>query len=334
MKPVRNEVRLAAPAKINLGLRILGRRSDGYHELDSLFLPLDLADEVRVRVVGESEAVAPGIEFVLRGEPDPAANGLGKAPGVVPTGPDNLVVRAAQAFVEWAGLRQGLHIELTKRIPAAAGLGGGSSDAGAVLRALAEIFPGLLSPGELADLALRIGSDVPYFLDPRPARVTGIGEKIEPCGAPSLSLLLANPGIPVSTGMVFRSWDALADAGGPGPEGNALTKTPSASTMRPPEGLPRSEAELVQSLLNDLEPVATRLCPPIARLREGILACGATGVGMSGSGPTVFGVFETVRAATDALASFSEAAPGRVGGSRAWQKGRVWARVASTLQSP
>ncbi len=155
-------VRGVAPAKVNLGLRITGQRPDGNHELESVFLPLDLGDEVELEV-----APARLSSVALTLHPGPVEG--------VPGDASNLAYRAAEAFLEVAG-RAGctgsVRIRLHKRIPAAAGLGGGSSDAGVVLRSLARLFPAALSAKALGELALDLGADVPFFLDPRPARVS------------------------------------------------------------------------------------------------------------------------------------------------------------------
>jgi 4-diphosphocytidyl-2-C-methyl-D-erythritol kinase len=186
-----------------------------------------------------------------------------------------------------------VRILLTKAIPAAAGLGGGSSDAGAVLRALAASFPDALGARALARLALGLGADVPYFLAPRPARVGGIGERIQPLAdfAP-LACLLANPGVPLSTAAVFAAFDA--------------DPTPSPRALDPDLGL---------DLGNDLERAALRLCPAIGPLRERLRAAGARAVGLSGSGPTLYGIFQDAAEASGALA-------------RARFPRGVWARVA------
>jgi 4-diphosphocytidyl-2-C-methyl-D-erythritol kinase len=286
-------VELLAPAKVNLGLRVLGRRPDGYHLLESLFVPLELADEVSVEVLAEVHSAAPSVAFSLA-----FGEGLGAA-GDIPDGDENLAVRAGRAFLEAArlgGVSLGIRVE--KRIPAAAGLGGGSSDAGAVLRALAQLFPGALPGGELARLALELGADVPFFLDPRPALVSGVGETIEPVeGVPELVLLLANPGESLATAEVYSALDVLRPS---------LTTVGAGSTMRALSGLqsdPNAFANLLETLLeNDLEPPAVRLCPAIARLREQIRVAGALVVGMSGSGATVFGVFPNEADAERALA--------------------------------
>ena len=142
--PAGRSQRCHAPGKINLGLRVVGRRADGYHELESLFAPLDLGDEVEVEV---SESAALEVEIELEG-----------ASESIPADASNLAYRAAKNFAEAAGLvcRIGLRIE--KRLPVGAGLGGGSSDAGAVLRALRDFFPGALDGPRLAELALELGS--------------------------------------------------------------------------------------------------------------------------------------------------------------------------------
>ena len=282
-----------APAKVNLGLRILGRRPDGYHELSSLFAPLDLGDELTLRL-------CPGVEprVALR-------DGCGSFP--LPEG-GNLAVRAAEAFLEETGLGLSIEIELRKHIPVAAGLGGGSSDAGAVLRALARHAPDAVPAPRLAALALSLGADVPFFLDPRPARVGGIGERIEPCGPlPALALLLVNPGVPLSTAEVFAAFDALDPQPGP-----PLPPDPS-------QVLGGGDA-LAALLHNDLECAALRLRPELRRLRRDLVGLGALGVGMSGSGPTLFGVF----------GSLEEAAAAR---DRAGLPAPIWSRVAATPEA-
>jgi 4-diphosphocytidyl-2-C-methyl-D-erythritol kinase len=267
---------LSAPAKINLGLRIVGRRDDGYHELESLFLPLELADRIEL-----------GAELGERGAVELAVEGAGSC---VPGGAENLAVRAASSFLRVSGLTARLRIRLQKTIPVSAGLGGGSSDAGAVLRGLVELFPGAVP--SLADLALELGADVPFFLDPHPARVAGIGEKIELLeDLPGLSVVLLLPEAPLSTAQVYSAWDA---------SGAALTPPVADSTMPMLSALRRlqtdtgriSVEEWAEALRNDLEPVSARLCPGITGLSQRMREAGAAAVGMSGSGPTVFGLFE------------------------------------------
>lgn len=286
----------------------MGRRPDGFHLLESVFLPLDLADDLEV-------ALVPGAADALALQQD-AAGGDG-APGV-PADASNLALRAVRAYREATGLAEGVRVTLRKRIPAAAGLGGGSSDAAAVLRALVALAPGVAGPAALPDLALRLGADVPFFLEPRPALVSGIGERIEALpGVPSLALVLALPGTRLATAAVFREYDV---------SGAALTPAGAASTM--PDRLAawitaglaaaRVPAEL---FVNDLEPAATRLAPAIRTLRRALAQRGALVVGLSGSGPTVYGIFGDRRVAQEAAHRLGLAAPAR-------------AIVASTLPSP
>lgn len=283
--------RVETPAKLNLGLALVGARADGYHLLESLFAPIALYDELELAVEqGEVE-----IALVCGPPLDPE---LPAALHHVPTGPDNLVHRAARLFCDRSGYRARISIRLRKGIPAGAGLGGGSSDAAAALRALSALSGLAISPVELARWALELGADVPFFLDPRPALVTGIGEKIEPVGGlPELAVLLVNPGKTLATADVYRMADQL---------GGALTKQPPGSTMRALSGLAQDARKSVPALrdllINDLEPAARRLCPSLERIAERLERLGASAVSMTGSGATAFGVFVSEQAAREAIA--------------------------------
>lgn len=297
----------SASAKINLGLRIVARRANGTHELESLFVPLDLSDEIAIEV-GEADPLGVEIEVVGRNQGVPADG-------------TNLAALAAAAFARAAGLQVRIRLRVTKRIPTGAGLGGGSSDAGAVLRALRDAFPEAVSGPELVQVALGLGADVPFFLDPRPSWVTGIGENLEPVsGAPALPLLLANPGEALTTARVFRAFDDGRNA--------ALTPAARDRTIRPPQITPRVASDLrwdtvaprSHSVHNDLQAAAVSLCPPVATLIEQIRKQGPRQIGMSGSGPTVYGVFESLDSAQSALERIGFESP-------------VWARVATTIDS-
>ena len=302
---------LAAPAKVNLGLRVVGRRADGYHLLESVFAPLDLADDVVL-------SLAPGAGVCLEVE-----GGAGE----VPTGASNLAWRAARAFLDATRLATSVHVRLHKRIPVGAGLGGGSSDAGAVFRALGRLRPGRLDAAGARRLALDLGADVPFFLDPRPARVHGIGERVEPlAGLPALPLLLAHPGSPLATAQVYAAYDAQPrpDAaltpGGTVPTLAALPALRSASASGPAP-LPEVLGWLRDGLLaNDLESAAARLCPALVNLRRCLEEVGATAVGLSGSGPTLFGVFASGEEAEAAASRLRLRAP-------------AWSRVVRTRAS-
>ena len=296
---------LLAPAKINLGLRVTGVREDGYHLLDSWFVPLDLADVLCLRVDPAQDV---GVSLELTGR---------QAQGV-PNTAENLAAQAASRFLAAAGRRAHVQIALEKRIPAGAGLGGGSSDAAAVLRGLDGCFPGALSRDELSGLALGLGADVPFFLDPRPARVRGIGEAIEPLvDLPELSLVVATPGISLATADVYAEWDAV--------EG-ALTENAPRPTMPAAFGTGFDSGALEGLTQNDLEPPASRLCPAIKSLHGELRSLGALAVGMSGSGSAVFGIFPDVSSAEIARAAVRFETKGAAGFE-------AWSGVVRTVPS-
>lgn len=270
-----------APAKLNLGLRIVGRRPDGYHLLSSLFVPLTLADELTV-------SLAPGSGVDLR------VSTPGGNPDEIPRGGDNLVVRAARAYLGAVGRDARLQIFLEKRIPVAAGLGGGSSDAGCLLVELAEQLPGI-SGDRLAEIALGLGADVPYFLDPKPAWVGGIGEVIEAAeGIPSLFAVLVHPGSALPTGPVFKAFAASPESRFTLTREIRDSRLSAGGALRELEGGGSSPAlarSLGNLLTNDLEVAASHLCPEISRLRQKLVEAGARVIGLSGSGPTLYALF-------------------------------------------
>ncbi|WP_121062831.1 4-(cytidine 5'-diphospho)-2-C-methyl-D-erythritol kinase [Chachezhania antarctica] len=240
-----------APAKVNLALHVTGRRADGYHLLDSLVAFADIGDRI---FVDDGK----GLTLSVTG---PRAAG-------VPTGPENLVLRAATA----AGVRDAA-ITLEKHLPAAGGIGGGSSDAAATLRACAERF------GAGLPYVLALGADVPVCMTARAARMSGIGEVVEPLdGFPDVPAVLVNPGIEVPTGAVFA-------------------------------GLQRRDGQLMEDLVswtdvpalvawldrqrNDLEAPALKVAPAIGDVLGALRQAGAALARMSGSGATCFGIFET-----------------------------------------
>lgn len=260
-----------APAKINLFLRVTGRRANGYHELDSLFVPVAFGDRV-------------GLAF--RPSPTSAVRLRCDWPGLGPD-EDNLAVRAARAFMAEFTVGGEVMIDLRKTIPAGAGLGGGSSDAGAVLRLLA-LLHGVNDRARLAATAVKLGADVPFFLAPAPARVRGIGERIEPLTAfASLALVVAVPPISVPTAAIFKR---LPPTDWSGPARDDEVDALAAGRVRP------------DLLINDLAGVAMSQWPVIAELKAMLEECGAAGAAMSGSGGAVFGIFATPEAAAAAAA--------------------------------
>jgi 4-diphosphocytidyl-2-C-methyl-D-erythritol kinase len=268
---------LEALAKVNRSLRVLGRRPDGYHELDTLFQTIDLADEL------------------LLSDDDRLSLSIAGSP--LPDGEENLVLRAARALQERAGVKRGARFRLTKRIPVGAGLGGGSADAAAALLGLNALWGLGLSPAELRAVAASIGSDVAFFLFGGLARGTGRGEEIEPLSdRPDEWLVLLLPPFPMPTPDVYGALGAGPIADPPAPR-------PSAGEM--PDR-------------NDLEPAAERLRPLLRSLRESLGTAGALSARLSGSGSTLFGVFRSA----DEAARAASALEGREGAA---------ARVARTV---
>jgi 4-diphosphocytidyl-2-C-methyl-D-erythritol kinase len=241
-----------APAKVNLGLSVLGRREDGYHELHTLFAALDVGDRLIV------EARPQGVGLEVKG-------------AQLPAGGDNLAYRAAWAYLEAAGWPGGVQIHLEKRLPLAAGLGGGSSDAAAVLLALSKLYP---APLDLLAIAQKLGADVPFFLLGGMAEARGTGERLRAVEAVEAQVVLVNPGIAVS---------AAAAYGALRPEewGGELDVSAILQALRCGEDPP---------YWNSLEAPVFRLEPAIAELKPILRATGLRGVLMSGSGSTVFGL--------------------------------------------
>jgi 4-diphosphocytidyl-2-C-methyl-D-erythritol kinase len=247
-----------APAKVNLCLHVLGKRSDGYHELAMLMQRIALFDRLNIELVaGERISV--------------------QCPGLaLQKGEQNIVEKAARMLLEHVNIKQGISIVIQKNIPAAAGLGGGSSDAAAVLEALDEMLDLRLPVGELTSLGRRLGADVPFFFYKKTAWATGVGDRFEAWpGLPPIWLVLVNPGVAVSTAAIFQN----------------LGLTCSGPIARIPR-FPVGTSGLVRLLHNDLEVVTCQQHPEITAIKERLIAGGASGALMTGSGPTVFGVFD------------------------------------------
>lgn len=259
-----NTMLFKAPAKINLCLHVLGRRPDGYHELAMAMQPVSLVDDV-VITVGRARGVRV------------SCAGVGLADGE-----ENIAARAAALILAESGADVGVDVDIVKRIPVAAGLGGGSSDAAAVLLGLNEMLGLKLTGRELRALGGRLGADVPFFVEGGAAWATGIGTRLEPLGdLPDVAYLLVNPGIGVSTASVYKSLELT--------KGGQLANLPRFSVV--------TRDDLCRSLHNDLERVVLTRHPEIADIKRTLVAYGALGALMSGSGATVFGVFEDYDAA-------------------------------------
>jgi 4-diphosphocytidyl-2-C-methyl-D-erythritol kinase len=269
-----------APAKINLDLHVTGRRPDGYHELDSLTAFAAFGDHL---VLHEHDR----LELAVAG---PFA-------GMLAAEPDNLVLRAARRLAAMAGREPAVRIVLDKRIPVAAGLGGGSADAAATLRGLNRLWRLGMSPADLAGLAAGLGADVPVCLAGRPARMRGIGERIETWdGLPALPVLLVNPKLPLATAAVFAGLETIGAGIGRG---------------WPPPREPDAFLAWLAARQNDLEAPARRIMPQICAVHATLMAQKCCILArMSGSGATCFGVFCDTGARDAAAAAIAREQPG------------------------
>lgn len=265
----RKSIDINAPAKINLYLKIKERRPDGYHEIDSLMQKLRLADQLHIQIG------------------NPAGISLSCPDADLPEDESNLAFKAAQIFLKHTGITQGVAITLEKRIPIAAGLGGGSSDAAAVLTGLDRLCDTGLGQNQLVDMARKLGADVPFFMSKlRAAVATGIGDCLEETpGLQGLWIVLVNPGFPVSTKWVYENF-ALTTDGNP----YILGRKRKIEELSQENGL-RSRLGL-SKIFNDLEPITAKRYPVIDNIKSDLRASGANTALMSGSGPTVFGLFE------------------------------------------
>jgi len=263
-------MKIQAHAKINLYLEITGKRPDGYHELVTLMCPIGLCDILEVSF--ETSDIR-----VTCNHPD------------VPEGPDNIAHAAAAGFFEAANLPgSGVSIRIRKNIPVGAGLGGGSSNAAAVLRSLNDRFDRPLSPAKLHEIAVSTGADVPFFLLETPALATGIGDILEPVShLHSHPLVLIYPGQPLATRDVYKNLKL------------GLTKSekiPKKSIFRPDR-----DTNVERFLFNALEPPAFELCPPAETAKARLIETGAAGALLSGSGSTVFGIYKDEKTASEAF---------------------------------
>ena len=262
---------LKAPAKINYRLDVLRKRPDGYHDLRMLMQRVDLCDDIEITLTE-----TPGVRVTC-----------GSA--YVPDGPDNIAWRAANALLQLSGKQTGIDITITKNIPVGAGLGGGSSDAATVLMGVNELLELGLTDQRLMEIGVKLGADVPFFIFKRPALAEGIGDKLTALDqVPSLWVVLVNPNIHVSTGWVYKNLQLTTDT--------------------TPDIVSRSYSsldEICSVLSNDLEPVTCKRHPLVREIKQILLQEGARGSLMSGSGSTVFGLFEdeeAARQAADAIA--------------------------------
>lgn len=252
-------VNVKAHAKINLTLKVLGKRADGYHELEMIMQSLALHDVITLTAQPKQ------ITLTVQGD--------------APPGRDNLVYRAAELLQQYAGCDQGVSILLEKKIPLAAGLAGGSADAAAVLRGLNKLWNLNLTYRELLSLAAQLGSDVSFCLRGGTVLATGRGEQLAPLpAAPLMGVILVKPPFGVSTASVYQGFAAAKPQ-----------KRPDTEAMKRALGR-QNIAAVATELANDLEYVTLEMFPELKGIKEQLRQAGAKGVLMSGSGPTIFGI--------------------------------------------
>jgi 4-diphosphocytidyl-2-C-methyl-D-erythritol kinase len=264
---------ITAPAKVNLYLRVIRKRPDGYHDIETLFERISIFDRINIVGVPQEEAAITCS--------DPA----------VPVGDDSLMGRTVAYFLEKSGVPDRFHISLEKNIPVAAGLGGGSSDAAALLSGLNAVSGGVLAEEELFDIARRLGADVPFFLrNCSFATGRGRGDEVETADIPvKIWHVLVNPPFEVSTKDIYSRVSAFGLT-------NDMAVDKIISTLPGTEGL----GPLTKNLHNDLQAIVLREFPSLREVFSELKALGASGTLLSGSGPTVFGVFEEEEKAAEA----------------------------------
>jgi len=269
---------IRSPAKINLFLHVTGKRPDGFHELYTLMCCIDLFDHIRLYFEQQKAGIVCD---------HPA----------VPADETNTAFRAAELFHARVGEPNRTLISIRKNIPVGAGLGGGSGNAAAVLKALNARYGFPLDDGELAAIGLAIGADVPFMLYGKPAIATGVGENLQPCpGLASRAVLLLNPGFTVSTAMVYKNLNL------------GLTKCEKKTTSFP---FKEPSVNVAEYLCNDLETVTISMFPELEDMKALLLETGAEGALMSGSGPTVFGLFSDRNKAEQAGRRIKRFGPGK-----------------------
>ncbi len=260
-------MKIRAPAKINLGLRVVGKRADGYHLLDTVMVAVTLYDEIKIiRREGIKSTSRRGHQLRVTCD-----NPL------VPLGKKNLAYRAASLMLQEGGVAPSLDIHIRKQIPVGAGLGGGSTDAAATLVGVNRLLKLGFSMRRLEKLGSSLGADVPFLVRALPARARGIGDRLTPLKhVPAWWLVILYPGFPVSTAWVYKNLR------------QNLTKPRSNISM---SYLFRSAPDFADLLVNDLEIVVSKRHRHIVRLKANLIELGADGAAMSGSGSAVFGIF-------------------------------------------
>lgn len=263
---MKDRIQLKALAKINLGLDVLRRREDGYHEVKMIMQTISLHDDLEIRRIKTPEIQVKTNLYYL------------------PTNENNLVYKAAKLLMDEFDIKEGVSIQLKKRIPVAAGMAGGSTDGAAVLWGMNQMYGLGLSRQELMERGVKLGADVPYCVQRGTALAEGIGERLSVLPSmPKCTILIAKPGISVSTKFVYENLHA-----------NDLKPEQHPDVDRMIEAMKEKNLDLLcERMGNVLETVTIPAYPVIQEIKEHMMACGAAGAMMSGSGPTVFGIFHS-----------------------------------------
>ena len=263
---MKDRIQLKALAKINLGLDVLRRREDGYHEVKMIMQTISLHDDLEIRRIKTPEIQVKTNLYYL------------------PTNENNLVYKAAKLLMDEFGIKEGVAIQLKKRIPVAAGMAGGSTDGAAVLWGMNQMYGLGLSRQELMERGVKLGADVPYCVQRGTALAEGIGERLSVLPSmPKCTILIAKPGISVSTKFVYENLHA-----------NDLKPEQHPDVDRMIEAMKEKNLDLLcERMGNVLETVTIPNYPVIAEIKEHMMEHGAAGAMMSGSGPTVFGIFHS-----------------------------------------
>jgi len=273
---VTNTLRFESPAKINLRLEILKEREDGYHEIRTILQKISLRDTLYFSLRKE-KGISIKADFPT-----------------LPTGKSNLVYKAVQSMMRESGYRGGILVEIKKRIPLGAGLGGGSSNAATTLKAMDQLLNLNVSKKRLMEMGLEIGADVPFFFLGGAAVGSGIGERLRKIELPVLWFVLIYPNFEVSTRWAYENFVLT----------NQRIHFSLQKFTKTPEGISHI-------LLNHLEEVVSKKYPQIDNMKKILCSAGALAALMTGSGPTVFGIFSDGKSATEAYARIKELAKRR-----------------------
>ena len=272
-----------AYAKVNLVLDVLSRRSDGYHNVRMVMQNLDIFDTLEFTLLPEEAASPEDARIILETDSDR-----------IPTDGRNLIIKAVRLMYVTYGLKQNMKINLAKRIPVEAGMAGGSTDAAAAFHAVNELFSLGLSVEELMDLGVKIGADVPFCIYAKTALAEGIGEKLTPVASlPDCHILVAKPPVTLSTKEIYTN---LSLVGLEHPDVDGMVEALAAGDLAAVSG----------KLSNVLETVSVKVYREIEAIKSTMMICHAAGSIMTGSGPTVFGIFETEEYAKQAYESIKK----------------------------